>query len=116
MNAKLVMVFMLCMVVTLFSSTAYGQSYVPRLVTEIRTNSSVSIGYYGIGQVSCNNDEILTGGGYYSPNFHQYLSVYHNGPSDDGKKWIVEMIQSTWHYIGPAPQFTTYAMCTKMIP
>jgi hypothetical protein len=86
----------------------------PRLETEIKTNSSVSIGYYGIGQVSCSNDEILTGGGYYSANFHQFLSVYRNGPSDDGKKWIVEMMQSTWHYLGTAPQFTTYAMCTKI--
>lgn len=88
---------------------------IPRLVTEIRTNSSVSIGYYGYGQVSCNSNETLTGGGYYSPNFRQFLSVYRDGPSDDGKKWMVEMIQSTWHYIGTAPQFTTYAMCTRIV-
>ncbi len=51
-----------------------------KLVTTIRNSSSVSVGYYGLGQISCKSDETLTGGGYYSPQFREMLSVYRNGP------------------------------------
>ncbi|MGI0073360.1 MAG: hypothetical protein ACREA3_06075 [Nitrosotalea sp.] len=69
-----------------------------------------------MGQISCNNDEILTGGGYYSSQFREMLSVYRNGPSDDGKTWLVEMMYVGYHYYGPGPQFTVYGMCTKLVP
>lgn len=87
-----------------------------KLVTIIRTNSSVSTGYYGLGQVTCNSDETLTGGGYYSPQFHEMLSVFRNGPSDNGKIWFVQMMYVGTHFYGQAPQFTTYGMCTKLVP
>jgi len=87
-----------------------------KLVTTIRTNSSVSIGYYGLGQVTCKSDETLTGGGYYSPQFREMLSVFRNGPSDSGKTWLVQMMYVGIHYYGQAPQFTTYGMCTKLVP
>ena len=88
-----------------------------KLVTEVRTNSSVSVGYYGLGQVSCKSDENLTGGGYYSSEFRELLSVYKNGPSADGKTWQVEMMRTAPHYYGiVAPQFTIYAMCVKIVP
>jgi hypothetical protein len=86
------------------------------LVTNIRTNSSVSVGYYGLGQISCKSDETLTGGGYYSPQFREMLSVYRNGPSDNGKTWLVEMMYVGPHFYGIGPQFTIYAMCTKLVP
>ena len=86
-----------------------------KLVTTIRTNSSVSIGYYGLGQVACKSDETLTGGGYYSPQFREMLSVFRNGPSDNGKIWFVQMMYVGPHYYGTAPQFTTYGMCTKLV-
>jgi hypothetical protein len=87
-----------------------------KFVTSIRTNSSVSTGYYGLGQVSCNSNETLTGGGYYSPEFREMLSVYRNGPSDNGKTWFVEMMYVGPHFYGNAPQFTTYGICTKLAP
>lgn len=87
-----------------------------KLVTTIRNNSSVSIGYYGLGQISCKSDETLTGGGYYSPQFREMLSVFRNGPSDNGKIWFVEMMYVGTHYYGTAPKFTTYGMCTKLVP
>ena len=87
-----------------------------KLVTSIRTNSSVAMGYYGLGQVVCKSDETLTGGGYYSPQFREMLSVFRNGPSDSGKIWFVQMMYVGPHYYGAAPQFTTYGMCTKLVP
>jgi hypothetical protein len=87
-----------------------------KLVTNVRTSPSVSTGYYGMGQVSCNSNETMTGGGYYSPEFREMLSVYRNGPSDNGKTWLVEMMYVGTHFYGTAPQFTTYAMCTKLVP
>lgn len=87
-----------------------------KLVTTVRTNSSYAMGYYGLGQVACKNDETLTGGGYYSSQFHEMLSVFQNGPSDDGTKWYVAMIYSSLHFYGPPPSFTIYAMCTKLVP
>ena len=86
-----------------------------RLVTTIRNSSSVSVGYYGLGQISCKSDETLTGGGYYSPQFREMLSVYRNGPSQSGKTWMVEMMYVGNHFYGQAPQFTIYAMCTKIV-
>lgn len=88
----------------------------PTLVTTIRTNSSHTVGYYGLGQISCNSDESLTGGGYYSSEWHELLSVYRNGPSDDGKKWFVEMMYVAPHYYGMGPFFTIYAVCSKVLP
>jgi len=85
------------------------------IVTTIRTNSSISLGYYGLGQVTCKSGETLTGGGYYSPQFREMLSVYRNGPSDNGNTWIVEMMYVGTHFYGPAPQFTTYGICTKIV-
>ena len=87
-----------------------------KLVTTVRNSSSVSIGYYGLGQVSCKSDETLTGGGYYSPQFREMLSVFRNGPSDNGKIWFVQMLYVGPHFYGTAPQFTTYGMCTKLVP
>jgi hypothetical protein len=88
----------------------------PTFVTTVRTNSSYTVGYYGLGQISCNSDESLTGGGYYSSEWHELLSVYRNGPSDDGKTWFVEMMYVAPHYYGTAPSFTIYAMCSKVLP
>ncbi len=84
------------------------------ITTTVRTNSSHAIGYDGLAQVACNNDETLTGGGYYSAGWHQMLSVYRNAPSNDGKKWLVDMTYGAPHYYGAAPSFTIYAVCTKL--
>ncbi len=85
------------------------------IATIVRTNSSHTVGYDGLAQVACNNDEILTGGGYYSAEWHELLSVYRNGPSDDGKKWQVEMMYVAPHYYGVAPSFMIYAICEKLV-
>ena len=87
-----------------------------KIVTTVRNSSSVSIGYYGTGQISCKSDETLTGGGYYAPQFREMLSVFRNGHSENGKTWMVEMMYVGYHYYGPAPKFTIYAMCTKIVP
>jgi hypothetical protein len=91
-----------------------------RLVTSIRTNSSYAIGYDGYGQISCNPDETLTGGGYKSE-FTDGLSVYENGPSHDGKKWVVMArytpgSASGGVYRGPAPPLEVYGICMKLVP
>ncbi len=91
-------------------SIAYETS---EMTTIVRTNSSHTVGYSGLAQVSCNSGETLTGGGYYSEQWHELLSVYRNGPSDDGKKWQVEMMYVAPHYYGQPPSFTIYAMCSK---
>lgn len=94
------------------ASLAYDS---PVIATTVRTNSSHTIGYYGIAQVSCNSNESLTGGGYYSSQWHELLSVYRNGPSDDGKAWQVEMMYVAPHYYGAGPSFTAYAVCAKTL-
>lgn len=93
------------------ASLAYD---IPAITTVVRTNSSHTVGYYGLGQVSCNSNETLTGGGYFSAQWHELLSVYRNGPSDDGKKWLVEMMYTAPNYYGTAPSFTVYAVCAKI--
>lgn len=98
------------------SNSTFMSFGIQKLVTNIRTNSSVSTGYYGLGQISCNKDEILTGGGYYSSEFREMLSVYRNGPSENGKIWLVEMMYVGPHFYGNAPQFTIYGMCAKLAP
>ena len=84
------------------------------ITTIVRTNSSHTIGYDGLAQVACKNDETLTGGGYYSAEWHELLSVYRNEPSEDGKKWLVDMMYVAPHYYGMAPSFTIYAVCAKL--
>lgn len=84
------------------------------LTTVVRTNSSHTVGYYGLAQVDCNNGETLTGGGYYSAGWHEMLSVYRNEPSEDGKKWLVDMMYVAPHYYGAAPSFMIYAICAKL--
>jgi hypothetical protein len=91
-----------------------------KLITNVRTNSSYSIGYDGLGQISCNSGEILTGGGYNS-GFRDSLSVYQNGPSADGEKWVVAARYTPGGphggiYRGVAPTFYVYAMCMKIAP
>jgi hypothetical protein len=91
-----------------------------RLVTAISTNSSISRAYDSNGQISCNKDEILTGGGYKS-NFKDGLSVYQNGPSSDGKKWLVSARYTAGSaaggsHRGPAPPLEIYGICAKIIP
>ena len=94
------------------SKEAYGTT---ALSTVIRTNSSQTVGYYGIGQVSCDSNETLTGGGYYSEHWHELLSVYRNGPSDDGRTWVVAMMYVAPNYFGTAPSFTVYAVCESTV-
>ena len=121
MHTKLVLFSVLGMflVASALSTNVHAQPTIPgfeNLVTTVRTNSSYSIGYYGLGQVACKNDETLTGGGYYSSQFREMLSVFQNGPSDDGTKWSVAMMYSSLHFYGPPPSFTVYAMCAKIVP
>ena len=102
---------------------ASAQTSTEKIATVIRTNSSYSAGsfaYDGYGQVSCNKDETLTGGGYYS-GFHDALSVYQNRPSLDGTKWLVAARYTPGGpdggiMLGPAPQFEVYAICMKIMP
>lgn len=86
----------------------------PGITTIVRTNSSYTVGYDGLAQVACNSDETLTGGGYYSAGWHDMLSVYKNSPSEDGKKWQVDMKYGSPHFYGRAPSFTIYAVCEKL--
>lgn len=91
-----------------------------RLVTTIRTNSSLPSAYDSNGQISCNKDETLTGGGYKS-NFKDGLSVYQNGPSTDGKKWLVSARYTVGSaaggsHRGPAPPLEIYGICAKLVP
>jgi hypothetical protein len=71
----------------------------------------------GATQVSCNNDEILTGGGYNASPYRPTISVDQNGPSSDGKSWTVELqIGPPTYPDGSVPQYTAYAMCAKLQP
>ncbi|MGB9124478.1 MAG: hypothetical protein WA833_03915 [Nitrosotalea sp.] len=86
----------------------------------VRTNSSVALGYDSHAQISCNDGEILTGGGYQT-NFKDGLSVYQNGPSEDGKQWIVSARYTAGSaaggsYRGLAPPLEIYGMCMKSLP
>lgn len=128
MHAKLVLLI-LCVglvgVVTLSinaitSSTALNLPVSERLVATIRTNSSLPSAYDSNGQISCNMDETLTGGGYKS-NFKDGLSVYYDGPSPDGKKWLVSARYTAGSaaggsYRGLAPPLEIYGICTKLVP
>jgi len=97
--------------------------FVPRsgsdgIMTTVRTNSSYSIGSDGIGEISCKENETLVSGGYNS-NFHEGLSVYENGPSLDGKKWIVVMLYTPGSasggiFYGNPPTFDVYALCARL--
>ena len=86
----------------------------------VRTNSSVALGYDSHAQISCNDGEILPGGGYQT-NFKDGLSVYQNGPSEDGKQWIVSARYTAGSaaggsYRGLAPPLEIYGMCMKSLP
>lgn len=90
------------------------------LTTTIRTNSSLPNAYDSIGQISCNNNETLTGGGYKS-NFKDGLSVYYDGPSSDGKKWLVSARYTAGSaaggsYRGQPPPLEIYGICAKLVP
>ena len=86
----------------------------------VRTNSSFALGYDSHAQISCNDGETLTGGGYQT-NFKDGLSVYQNGPSTDGKQWIVSARYTAGSaaggsYRGLAPPLEIYGMCMKSLP
>ena len=81
----------------------------------VRTNSSLAIGYDSYAQISCNDGETLTGGGYQT-NFKDGLSVYQNGPSEDGKQWLVSARYFAGKYTSTAPPIEIYGMCMKSIP
>jgi hypothetical protein len=81
-------------------------------IVKVRTNSSLVSGYDSHAQISCNKDEILTGGGYKS-NFKEGLSVYQNGPSYDGKYWLVSARYTVGTFKGQAPPIEIYGMCMK---
>ncbi len=90
------------------------------LVITVRTNSSIGFGYDSIGQISCARGETLTGGGY-KTSFKDGLSVYQNGPSYDGTKWLVSArytpgSASSGVHRGPAPPLEIYGMCMKFVP
>lgn len=102
------------------SSMALNLPVSERLVATIRTNSSLPSAYDSNGQISCNKDETLTGGGYKS-DFKDGLSVYHNGPSSDGTKWLVSARYTAGSaaggsYRGLAPPLETYGICVKLVP
>ncbi len=104
----------------LTSSNTHITTAFVKLTTNVRTNSSHPIGYDGLGQASCNRDETLTGGGYNS-GFRDALSVYQNGPSVDGKKWLVAARYtpggpSGGVHHGVPPTFDVYAICMKLAP
>ncbi|GEM_PF-2465137 len=115
-----------CSAVAALGSGAHSvsaQAGFETITTVIRTNSSHSAGpfaYDGYGEASCNTGETLTGGGYYS-GFHDALSVYRNGPSQDGSRWMVAARYTPGGpnggtTLGPAPEFEVYAVCMKMVP
>jgi hypothetical protein len=128
MNVKLVLLILcigLAGVITvsvsaMTSNAASNLLVFQKLVTTIRTNASLPSAYDSYGQISCNKGETLTGGGYKS-NFKDGLSVYHNGPSYDGKKWLVSAryvagSASGGSYRGQAPPLEIFGICTKLVP
>jgi hypothetical protein len=98
---------------------AIGQQGPPgdrQIVVTIRSVSH-SANQIGPTQVSCNSDEVLTGGGYNASPYRPTISVDQNGPSTDGKSWIVELqIGPPTYPDGSVPQYTAYAMCAKLVP
>lgn len=90
-----------------------------RLVTTIRTNSSTTHAFDSNGQISCNKGETLTGGGY-KATFKDGLSVYQNGPSVDGTKWLVSARTTPGSaaggvHRGQAPPLEIYGICMKIM-
>jgi hypothetical protein len=127
MDAKLILLIFcigLACVVTLYAN-ALSTNPLPNLkenkglVVIVRTNSSIASGYDSHAQISCNKDETLTSGGYKS-SFKDGLSVYQNGPSDDGKKWLVSARYTAGSanggtYRGLPPPLEIYGMCMKFL-
>ena len=125
MNTKLILLVLcigLVCAVTLYanalSTTPVSNLKEDKVLTMIvRTNSSYSVGYDSHAQISCNKDETLTAGGYKS-SFKDGLSVFQNGPSDDGKKWLVSARYTAGSaaggsYRGLPPPIEIYGMCMK---
>lgn len=81
-------------------------------VVTVRTNSSLATGYDSHAQLSCDKGETLIGGGYKS-SFKEGLSVYQNGPSNDGTQWLVSARYTPGTYKGQAPPIEVYGMCLK---
>jgi len=123
MNGKIILLI-LCMgsaAIVMFSVNALTTNLTAteKLTTTIRTNSSVPSAYDSNGQISCNMGEILTGGGY-KTTFKDGLSVYQNGPSIDGKKWLVSArytpgSASGGTYYGKPPPLEIYGVCVKSL-
>lgn len=109
----------LACVVTLYANAISANSLTnlkesTGLVVIVRTNSSLATGYDSHAQISCHKDETLTGGGY-KTGFKEGLSVYQNGPSKDGKHWLVSARYTPGTYKGPAPPLEIYGMCMKFL-
>ena len=127
MNAKLILLILcigLACAVTLYAN-ALSINSLPNLKEDkvssviVRTNSSYSMGYDSHAQISCNKDETLTAGGYKS-SFKDGLSVFQNGPSDDGKKWLVSARYTAGSaaggsYRGLPPPIEIYGICMKFL-
>ena len=123
MDTKLVLLILcigLATIVTLsVNAITSNLPVTERLVTTIKTNSSIPSAYDSNGQISCNKGETLTGGGYKST-FKDGLSVYQNGPSTDGKKWLVSARStpgsaSGGSHRGQAPPLEIYGVCMKIL-
>lgn len=119
-HAKLILL-VLCIglgcVVTLYASALSTTSLTNSnqnkgLVVIVRTNSSIATGYDSHAQLSCDKGETLISGGYKS-SFKEGLSVYQNGPSDDGTQWLVSARYTPGTYKGQAPPIEIYGMCLK---
>lgn len=125
MNTKLALLILcigLACTVTLYANALSTNSFSNLIedkvsVVIVRTNSSYATGYDSHAQISCNKDETLTAGGYKS-SFKDGLSVYQNGPSDDGKKWLVSARYTAGSaaggsYRGLPPPIEIYGLCMK---
>ena len=87
----------------------------PEISVTVRTVSNPG-GLAGQTEVSCNEDEVLTGGGYTSIPWRPTLSENQNGPSPDGKKWIVELQLGPPIFPGnTVPDYDVYALCAKLV-
>lgn len=127
MNTKMVLLIFcigLTCIVTLYANALSTNSLSnlkenKSLVVTVRTNSSFAAVYDSHAQISCNKDETLTGGGYKS-SFKDGLSVFQNGPSDDGKKWLVSARYTAGSaaggsYRGLPPPIEIYGICVKFL-
>ena len=123
MNTNLVLLILclgLATIVTLsVNALTSNLSSTERLVTTIRTNSSIAHIYDSNGQISCNKGETLTGGGY-KTSFKDGLSVFQNGPSADGKKWLVSARSTPGSasggvHRGQAPPLEIFGICMKIL-